>query len=269
MGGDLCRTVGGKGDEARIRSTDARRFPTDLGSVLIDGRQHWFVAHLVARRSWWFGRVVAVMNAQWIETWDIAPKSHPNDGLLDVFDGDPGFDDRLKMRRRLLTGTHVPHPDIATSRVGALQVSFDRPTPDLARRRTGGIGPQPVDPLRTRCPDLRGLRVGPRPHRAVPSGAMQAWILDESPGGYRYGEIADPAVGPDDVRVRPVASALNHMDLWVTKGKPRPHLPHIPGCDVAGVIEAVGSHVSGVAVGDEVVVNPAVSPIEMVAGAWR
>jgi NADPH:quinone reductase-like Zn-dependent oxidoreductase len=93
---------------------------------------------------------------------------------------------------------------------------------------------------------------------------MQAWILDESPGSYRYGEVPDPAVGPDDVRVRPVASALNHMDLWVTKGKPRPHLPHVPGCDVAGVVEAVGSHVSGVAVGDEVVVNPAVSPLEMV-----
>ncbi|MGN6694830.1 MAG: zinc-binding dehydrogenase [Aquihabitans sp.] len=93
---------------------------------------------------------------------------------------------------------------------------------------------------------------------------MQAWILEASPGSYRYGEIADPAVGPDDVRVRPVASALNHMDLWVTKGKPRPHLPHVPGCDVAGVVEAVGSHVTGIAVGDEVVVNPAVSPLEMV-----
>ena len=93
---------------------------------------------------------------------------------------------------------------------------------------------------------------------------MHAWILDESPGSYRYGEVPDPAVGPDDVRVRPVASALNHMDLWVTKGKPRPHLPHVPGCDVAGVVEAVGSQVVGVAVGDEVVVNPAVSPIEMV-----
>jgi NADPH:quinone reductase-like Zn-dependent oxidoreductase len=93
---------------------------------------------------------------------------------------------------------------------------------------------------------------------------MQAWILDESPGSYRYGEIADPAVGPDDVRVRPVASALNHMDLWVTKGKPRPHLPHVPGCDVAGVVEAVGSQVAGVSVGDEVVVNPAVSPLAMV-----
>jgi NADPH:quinone reductase-like Zn-dependent oxidoreductase len=93
---------------------------------------------------------------------------------------------------------------------------------------------------------------------------MHAWILDESPGEYRYGEIADPEVGVDDVRVRPVASALNHMDLWVTKGLPRPDLPHVPGCDVAGVVESVGAGVSHVGVGDEVVVNPAVSPIEAI-----
>ncbi|QXC61943.1 zinc-binding dehydrogenase [Aquihabitans sp. G128] len=93
---------------------------------------------------------------------------------------------------------------------------------------------------------------------------MQAWILDESPGSYRFGEVPDPPVGPGDVRVRPMASALNHMDLWVTRGKPRPHLPHVPGCDVAGIVESVGSAVHGIAVGDEVVVNPAVSPLEMV-----
>lgn len=93
---------------------------------------------------------------------------------------------------------------------------------------------------------------------------MDAWILDESPGAYRFGEIADPPVGPGDVRVRPVASALNHMDLWVTKGQPRPHVPHVPGCDVAGVVESVGSAVEGWAAGDEVVVNPAVSPLDMV-----
>lgn len=93
---------------------------------------------------------------------------------------------------------------------------------------------------------------------------MQAWILDESPGSYRFGEVTDPPVGPGDVRVRPVASALNHMDLWVTRGQPRPHLPHVPGCDVAGVVESVGSAVHGLAAGDEVVINPAVSPLEMV-----
>lgn len=129
VGGDLCRTVGGRGDRDRLRSPEASRLPVDLGTVLVDGRLHHFVAHLVVRRSWWRGRVVAVMNAQWIGRWDVAPRSHPDDGLLDVLDGDLGLDDRIKARARLRTGTHVPHPGIAVRRTGALQLAFDRPEP--------------------------------------------------------------------------------------------------------------------------------------------
>jgi NADPH:quinone reductase-like Zn-dependent oxidoreductase len=54
------------------------------------------------------------------------------------------------------------------------------------------------------------------------------------------------------------------MDLWLTRGLPKPHLPHVPGCDVAGVVVEVGAEVTGVAPGDEVVVNPAVSPVEAI-----
>lgn len=88
---------------------------------------------------------------------------------------------------------------------------------------------------------------------------MQSWILDESPGSYRFGVIEIPEPAPGEVRVRVVASALNHMDLWVTRGLPKPPLPHVPGADGAGVVEAVGEGVTTVAVGDEVVLNPAVS----------
>src|SRR6476661_337856 len=90
---------------------------------------------------------------------------------------------------------------------------------------------------------------------------MDAWILDESPGSYRWGTIELPALGRDDVQVRVVTSALNHMDLWVTRGMPKPPLPHVPGCDVAGVVEAVGADVTDIAVGDEVVINPSISPV--------
>lgn len=90
---------------------------------------------------------------------------------------------------------------------------------------------------------------------------MDAWILDESPGQYRWGTIERREPGPDEVRLSVVASALNHMDLWVTRGMPRPPLPHVPGCDVAGVVDAVGDAVEGIAIGDEVVVNPGVSPV--------
>lgn len=91
---------------------------------------------------------------------------------------------------------------------------------------------------------------------------MDAWVLDESPGTYRWGTVGDPIAGRDEVRVRVVASALNQMDLWVAKGMPKPPLPHVPGCDVAGVVDTVGEEVTHVAVGDEVVINPAVSPVE-------
>ncbi len=41
---------------------------------------------------------------------------------------------------------------------------------------------------------------------------MRAWILDESPGTYRHGEIDLPSLGPDDVKVRVEASALT---TWI------------------------------------------------------
>jgi zinc-binding alcohol dehydrogenase/oxidoreductase len=88
---------------------------------------------------------------------------------------------------------------------------------------------------------------------------MKSWILHESPGSYAWGEIDIPEPGPLDVRVRVVASALNHMDLWLTKGMPTPHVPHVPGSDVAGVVESVGDLVTTVAVGDDVILNPAVA----------
>lgn len=91
---------------------------------------------------------------------------------------------------------------------------------------------------------------------------MDAWILDESPGSYRWGQIDKPSVGDDEVLVRVVTSALNHMDLWVTRGMPKPPLPHIPGCDAAGIVEEVGSDVRDLRPGDEVVINPGVSPVE-------
>jgi NADPH:quinone reductase-like Zn-dependent oxidoreductase len=90
---------------------------------------------------------------------------------------------------------------------------------------------------------------------------IDAWILDESPGNYRWGQIELPPPAADEVQVRVVASALNHLDLWTTRGLPKPPVPHVPGCDVAGVVEAVGAGVEGIAIGDEVVLNPGVSPV--------
>jgi YegS C-terminal NAD kinase beta sandwich-like domain len=127
LGGDLCRTLGGTGDADRLRSSDAVQLPVDLGAVLVDGRLHWFVAHLVARQSWWRGRVVAAMNAEFLGLWDVAPRGHPNDGRLDVLDADLPFGERLQVRSRLRNGTHVPHPRIEERHVTAVQLDLAPP----------------------------------------------------------------------------------------------------------------------------------------------
>lgn len=124
LGGDLARTCGATGSEERLRGPDAQTLPVDLGEVLVDGSLHFFVAHVVARRSWWRGRIVALMNAQYLGPWDVAPRSHPNDGRLDLLDADLSLGDRIKARSRLATGTHVPHPGISERRVKAVQLDL-------------------------------------------------------------------------------------------------------------------------------------------------
>jgi NADPH:quinone reductase-like Zn-dependent oxidoreductase len=51
---------------------------------------------------------------------------------------------------------------------------------------------------------------------------------------------------------------LNHLDVWVRRGVPghKFPLPIVPGCDVAGEIDALGAGAAGVAPGDRVVVAP-------------
>ncbi len=126
LGGDLCRTLAGPGDEPRRRSDGAMRFPVDLGQVLVDGRFHLFVSHLVARSPGWRRGVVA-MNAQWLGPWNLGPRAHPNDGLLDTYDWRMGPGDLLKVRRRLPAGAHLPHPGIRERRAAATEFHLARP----------------------------------------------------------------------------------------------------------------------------------------------
>lgn len=95
---------------------------------------------------------------------------------------------------------------------------------------------------------------------------MDAWLLDEAPGEYRWGSVPDPEPAAGEVRVRVRVSALNHMDHWLSQGRPKPPaFPHIPGCDAAGVVDGVGDGVDGWVDGDEVVVNPTVTSVEALA----
>ncbi len=77
----------------------------------------------------------------------------------------------------------------------------------------------------------------------------------------RYEEAPDPRPGPGEAVLEVKACGVNHLDLWLRAGIPayRLNLPHIPGSDIAGVVEELGEGATGAAAGDRVVVAPGVS----------
>ncbi len=93
---------------------------------------------------------------------------------------------------------------------------------------------------------------------------MQAVILKGFGGVENLQYVEDfpkPQIREDEVLVKVKAVALNHLDIWVRMGvlAVKPELPHILGSDVSGVVEQVGSLVSNVKEGDEVIIAPGLS----------
>lgn len=64
-------------------------------------------------------------------------------------------------------------------------------------------------------------------------------------------ELADP--GPREVLIRTVATGVCHSDLSIIEGKLASPAPIVLGHESAGIVEAVGSAVRGIKVGDHVV----------------
>jgi NADPH:quinone reductase-like Zn-dependent oxidoreductase len=77
------------------------------------------------------------------------------------------------------------------------------------------------------------------------------------PDVLRYEDVEQPAPGAGEVRMRVAASAFNPVDNTIRAGYLRDaipvSLPHIPGYDVAGIVDALGDGVEGFAIGDEVI----------------
>ncbi len=72
-----------------------------------------------------------------------------------------------------------------------------------------------------------------------------------------YADFPTPEPKTGEVLVRLEVAALNHADVTVRRGWPglKLEMPHIPGCDGAGTVAAVGEGVTQLAVGDRVVIN--------------
>lgn len=97
---------------------------------------------------------------------------------------------------------------------------------------------------------------------------MRALFIREygGPEKIECGELPMPEPGPGEVLVRVKTAALNHLDLWVRRGRPGSALkrPHILGSDLAGTLEKFGHGVAAagpsrkLSLGAEVVADPGV-----------
>ena len=75
-------------------------------------------------------------------------------------------------------------------------------------------------------------------------------------------DLPTPSLTSDtQVRVRVAAAALNHLDLFVVGGLPNVRIvpPWILGSDAMGTVDLVGDAVTGLDVGDRVLINPGLS----------
>ena len=138
-GGSLWRTLGGPSSGRRLGRLGVGQgcsetvgepdtslpmhLPVDVIEAHLDGTPSWFVASLVAhdrlRRFW-----LVAMNAQFVGSYQLGPRAHPGDGLVDVFSGKLGWQELAEVARRATNGAHLPHPSIAVGRVAAHEVEF-------------------------------------------------------------------------------------------------------------------------------------------------
>lgn len=124
--GDMARTLG---------ATDIRTprshvcYPIDVVWFIArdsegnDSRHvalsHVMVCNAATKGGIFRGSVMVVCNSQYVHRLDLAPRGHPNDGMIEVLE----FASQLSLRQRLQVfsrarnGSHMPHPLIRSRQI--------------------------------------------------------------------------------------------------------------------------------------------------------
>ncbi len=83
--------------------------------------------------------------------------------------------------------------------------------------------------------------------------AVRADRLD-SVADYALIDLPTPEPGPGEVRIKVAACGVGYVDALVSLGRyqVKPPLPHVPGSEIAGVVDAVGEGAQAFSAGDRV-----------------
>jgi len=146
---DLARSLGIPRDGGPLDGED-RLLPVDALRVVAGDREALCVNAMVlgtppgALRRWtrrtavevtvegrpWrtsTATTVLVANGEFLDALDVVPRGHPGDGRAEVQLYELAPSQRAGMRRRLVTGTHVPHPCITARTARRVDVRAARP----------------------------------------------------------------------------------------------------------------------------------------------
>ena len=82
---------------------------------------------------------------------------------------------------------------------------------------------------------------------------MRAMVLQQPGRPLQLQERPDPVPGAGEVRLRVAACAVCRTDLHVVDGElPQPRLPVVPGHEIVGEVDAIGTGVQGLSLGQRV-----------------
>lgn len=90
------------------------------------------------------------------------------------------------------------------------------------------------------------------------------------PEGLELRSVPVPEPPPGWLRVKVLACALNMLDVFVRRGMPGVHLelPHVPGGDIVGLVDALGEEADGPAPGTLVLLDPSVTGKALGEDLW-
>ena len=118
-GGDIARSLGNPvvpliGSACTEVTIDAMQCDITTGN---SQSTRVIAASSIVVGNFWKGRYLIVSNAGWLGDSNVAPRAHPNDGKVEMLTiaSHMSLRQRFLARRKMHTGTHLPHPDLSSS----------------------------------------------------------------------------------------------------------------------------------------------------------
>lgn len=123
-------------------------------------------------------------------------------------------------------------------------------------------------------PGAEPVPIGELPPPGVVPARMHAQVVRQDRFGdpaeaFRPEVVDTPRIGPGEVLIGVMAAGINYNNVWAARGYPvdqiavrrkrgEPEDFHIGGSDASGIVYAVGEGVTGVEIGQHVIVHPGV-----------